>query len=173
MQCHIVIHPPIVLENLLPCAGTFELFPAVKERGLPIWRARIEAGKLCHIHTVSLEEPIVLLIQLDFCSSNDPILVHKPRAAKANTSNIAEALKLNFNRFLDDDEEVQAVASMTLSDPDGQSLRLHVENVVGGGGQRHLVVFCPFWVVNVSQYSIRLKEEGSRTLPAGTTTYTR
>jgi hypothetical protein len=31
-------------------------------------------------------------------------------------------------------------------------------------------VYCPYWVINTSQYSLRLKEEGSQYLPAGTVT---
>jgi hypothetical protein len=55
-----------------------------------------------------------------------------------------------------------------LIDTVGQHLRLCVENSEGGGGQRHIVVYAPYWVVNTTQYSLRIKEDGSNVLPAGT-----
>ena len=57
-----------------------------------------------------------------------------------------------------------------LTDAVGQRLRLEIENKVGGGGHRSLVVYCPYWIVNTSQYSIRLREDGALYLPAGTVT---
>jgi hypothetical protein len=45
-----------------------------------------------------------------------------------------------------------------------------VENTEGSGGQRHIVVYCPYWIINNSQFSLRIKEDGSAFLPAGTVT---
>ncbi len=52
----------------------------------------------------------------------------------------------------------------------GQRLRVNIENTVGGGGQRHIAVYCPYWIVNTSQFMFRIREEGSTILPAGTVT---
>lgn len=52
----------------------------------------------------------------------------------------------------------------------GQRIRVNVENTLGGGGQRQVAVFCPYWLVNTSQYSLRIMEEGQQVLPAGTVT---
>lgn len=60
--------------------------------------------------------------------------------------------------------------SVVLVDTVGQKLRLKVENNEGGGGQRHLIVYCPFWIVNTTQFSFRIREEGRISLPAGTVT---
>jgi hypothetical protein len=43
-----------------------------------------------------------------------------------------------------------------------------VENNEGGGGQKNIVVYCPYWIVNSTQYIYRIREEGEIDLPAGT-----
>jgi hypothetical protein len=53
---------------------------------------------------------------------------------------------------------------------EGQRLRLHVENMLGRGNERHVAVYCPYWIINTCQYSIRLKEDINTTMPAGTVT---
>ena len=110
-----------------------------------LWSNTIDACKAIHIHTVSLEEPILLLVDLTFCRSDEGVMVHKPES-----------------------KSLPELASVMLSDSDGQRLRLGLENILGGGGQRRLNIYCPFWVVNASQYCLRLKEEGGAFLPAGT-----
>ena len=62
---------------------------------------------------------------------------------------------------------VDANASICVSDTAGQSLILQIENTEGRGGQRSIVVYCPFWVLNTSQYAIRLRADGEESLPAG------
>jgi hypothetical protein len=66
------------------------------------------------------------------------------------------------------DERVGGDASVDLLDTVGQHLRLNVENTEGGGGQKHIVVYAPYWIVNTTQYSLRIKEDGTNALPAGT-----
>ena len=70
--------------------------------------------------------------------------------------------------FLDEGEAGDAWVD--LADTVGQRLRLNVENVEGGGGERHIAVYSPYWIVNTSQYAIRIREELSMALPAGTVT---
>jgi hypothetical protein len=48
------------------------------------------------------------------------------------------------------------------------SFLLSVENTEGGGGQRNIVVYCPYWIVNTTQYMYHIREEGELDLPAGT-----
>ncbi len=43
-----------------------------------------------------------------------------------------------------------------------------MENNEGGGGQKNIVVYCPYWIVNSTQYVYRIREEGEMELPAGT-----
>ena len=38
---------------------------------------------------------------------------------------------------------------------------------MGGGGQRYITVYAPYWIVNTSQYVLRYREEQSDSYPAG------
>lgn len=46
-------------------------------------------------------------------------------------------------------------SSLTLTDSIGQKLEVLLENTLGEGGQRHVVVYCPVWMVNMSHYRLR------------------
>lgn len=46
-------------------------------------------------------------------------------------------------------------SSVTLTDSIGQRLEVVLENRPGKGGQRHVIVFCPVWMVNTSNYRLR------------------
>ena len=59
---------------------------------------------------------------------------------------------------------------MFLFDSVGQKLRIQMENTLGRGGQRSIVVYCPYWVVNTTQFKLRIREDGSPLLPAGSVT---
>lgn len=50
----------------------------------------------------------------------------------------------------------------------GQRLSLKVENVRGGGGQRRISLFCPFWIVNTTEHSLRYKQEKGKAFVSGT-----
>lgn len=123
------------------------------------------------VHTVTLDEPLLLLINLKYCRSTEGVLIHKP-ANMTNLPNtgkvIAEALKSTFEGFLDD--EGSGDASVFLTDTVGQRLRLNIQNSLGGGGQRHIMIYCPYWIINTSQFSVRIREDGDVGLPAGTVT---
>ncbi len=123
------------------------------------------------VHTVTLDEPIMLVIILDFCRSSQGLLIHKPREAAHEESGVTftKSVKKTIEGFLEEGEE-GSTSSILVTDSVGQRLRLLVENNVGGGGQRHVVVFCPYWLVNTSQYTIRMKEDGGQVYPAGTVT---
>lgn len=56
----------------------------------------------------------------------------------------------------------------TVVDGVGQRLTLNIENVRGGGGQRRISVFAPFWVVNTTEHSLRYKQENSKSFVCGT-----
>lgn len=167
---NLVIHPPIILENLLPVKGTFELVHALHKRVL--WSSVIGPGKVKSVHTVTLDEPILLLINLDFCLSSEGALIHKPPSKPSDDRGFAETLQKTIEGFLEEstEEASSVITSIVLTDTVGQRLRLQIENKQGGGGHRNIVVYCPYWVVNTSQYAIRLREEGYKYLPAGTVT---
>ena len=51
----------------------------------------------------------------------------------------------------------------------GQRLTLNIETVRGGGGQRTISVYSPFWIVNTTEHSLRYRQEKSSTsFPSGT-----
>lgn len=63
----------------------------------------------------------------------------------------------------------QDVAAETaVVDSIGQRLTLNIENVRGGGGQRRIAVYAPFWIVNTTQHSLRYKQENSKSFVCGT-----
>jgi hypothetical protein len=53
-------------------------------------------------------------------------------------------------------------------DSTGQRITLGIENIRGGGGQRQISVFCPFWIVNTTEHALRYKQENSKTFVSGT-----
>lgn len=164
--CFTAIHPPIVLENLLPNGGIFELIHAVHKKVL--WSSWIPAGTASPIHTVSLEEPLILLINLRYCRTSEGVLIHQPTKNGEGSEGFAGKLQRTLEGFLEDVDSDDT--SVVLTDTVGQRLRLNVENTEGEGGQRHVVIFCPYWIVNTSQYSYRIREDVDRVLPAGTVT---
>lgn len=50
----------------------------------------------------------------------------------------------------------------------GQRLSLSLENVRGGGGQRRVSLFCPFWIVNTTEHSLRYKQDKGKSFVSGT-----
>jgi hypothetical protein len=50
----------------------------------------------------------------------------------------------------------------------GQRLSLNIENIRGGGGQRRISLFCPFWL-NTTEHTLRYRqEEKSKAFVSGT-----
>ncbi len=163
----IVVHPPIILENLLPSGGIFELMHATQK--VILWSAYIEAGEAKPIHTVTLDAPLMLLLNLRYCKTLDGTLVHKPRN-NDTSSGIAGKIQKTIEGLLDesDDSHQNDDEHLILTDTAGQKIRLNIENSEGGGGQRHISIFCPYWIVNTTQYALQIQEDGSNSLPAGT-----
>lgn len=63
----------------------------------------------------------------------------------------------------------QDVASQTIVvDGVGQRLTLGIENIRGNGGQRRISVFCPIWIVNTTEHSLRYRQENSKAFVSGT-----
>lgn len=70
------IYAPFVIANLLPEAGRFELMHAV--RRTVVWFADLEPGQQVSVHSVGLDAPLLLLINLRFCRTpiGEGALVH-------------------------------------------------------------------------------------------------
>lgn len=56
----------------------------------------------------------------------------------------------------------------TVVDSVGQRLALQIENIRGGGGQRRISLYCPFWIVNTTEHALRYKEDKEKEYVCGT-----
>jgi len=82
------IHPTFVIVNLLPERGRFELMHAVQQN--VVWFADLNPGQQVSIHSVGLDAPLLLLLNLGFCKTpvGEGALVHHgvdpPRNTRGN-----------------------------------------------------------------------------------------
>jgi len=78
VQYSLVIHPPLVIENLLPQNGRFELVHEDRPE-VVVWWAHLKAGERIPVHTVGLDAPLLLRINLGFCRTpnGEGALVHQ------------------------------------------------------------------------------------------------
>jgi hypothetical protein len=162
----IIIHPPIILENMLPLGAVFEIVHATQQKRV-LWSAWVDPGKAMPIHTVTLDEPLLLLINLKYCRTPDGVIIHQP--SKKSGGTLAGKLQRTLEGFLEEGEETD-VSSVLLTDTVGQRIVLNIDNNEGRAGQRHITVYCPYWIINTCQYTLRLREEGKSNLPAGSVT---
>jgi hypothetical protein len=70
------IHAPLVVVNLLPEGGRFELMHAIRRTVL--WYADLQPGQQIPVHSVGLDAPLLLLVNLGFCRTpvGEGALVH-------------------------------------------------------------------------------------------------
>lgn len=72
----LAIHSPMVIVNLLPEGGRFELMHAIRKT--VVWYADLEPGQQVPIHSLGLDIPLLLLVNLGFCRTpiGEGALVH-------------------------------------------------------------------------------------------------
>jgi hypothetical protein len=72
----IIIHPPIVITNQLPCAGRFELMHAVNRSVL--WSGDLLPGREVSVHSVGLDAPLFLFLNIGFAKTpvGEGALIH-------------------------------------------------------------------------------------------------
>jgi len=79
---------------------------------------------------------------------------------------------LSFFDLIDDGSggyNVDFIATEALVvDDQGQSLSLSLNNVVGGGGQRRVSVYSPFWIVNLTEHALKYKHDSNSSFVSGT-----
>lgn len=70
------IHAPLVIANLLPEGGRFELMHAVRKT--VVWFADLQPGQQVPVHSIGLDAPLLLLVNLGFCRTpvGEGALVH-------------------------------------------------------------------------------------------------
>ena len=92
----LVIHPPIIIENLLPESGRFELMHAT--RRVVVWWADLKAGECAPVHTVGLDAPLLLLMNLGFCRTpvGEGALVHHGSSDKGKEEISLHHLSLKY-----------------------------------------------------------------------------
>ena len=145
MDYRIKIHPPLCIENLLAESAEIHVYDSNdKINQKPLWRGVIQAGDSAPIHSVGTSTHLSLYVEL------------KQHKCKTPISNLTE---------IRSDRETNDVL---LLDQINQKLLLKVAVEIGLGKQRRFVLFCPYWIVNRSQYVVRYKQEHRWDLPAGT-----
>jgi hypothetical protein len=72
----LVVHPPIVIANFLPEKSRFELMHAVNR--MVLWSGELEPGQQESVHSVGLDAPLLLFINLGFAKTpvGEGALVH-------------------------------------------------------------------------------------------------
>jgi len=240
----LVIHSPIVIVNLLPEGGRFELMHAIRKT--VVWYADLKPGQQILVHSLGLDAPLLLLVNLGFCRTpvGEGALVHHGgnsveyskeqsaglksfgKAVSKNTKKIGQKLtnladtpdkraqERVSKMFTPKSEDkrrkkgnvkherpsidgrslgldlgetgtngvrgkVHAIEAVTYSAEDiadettvvdsiGQRLRLRIENIRGGGGQRRISLYCPYWIVNTTEHALRYKEDKEKRYVSGT-----
>ena len=174
----IEIHPPLVIENLLPHRGVFEIMHTEASAGRKkmLWCDTLDHGDCVPIHTVGMDEPLQLLLNLGFCrSTGDGARIHVPAETdlrdkalqldEEEAGGLANAVYSGFGlgggaggwgggvrEWVMNSGKSSVEDEINLVDRMGQKLVVHVQNKVSAGGQRHLTVYCPYWLVNLTQY---------------------
>lgn len=122
---------------------------------------RYKTRNMCHvmqIMQISIRQHIVDLVQTRKLSA----VKSTENQVGSDMSNVCTC-SLNF-RGRDKDSgggggggggQLELGSSVTLTDSVGQRLEVLLENRLGEGGQRHVVVYCPVWMVNTSHYCLR------------------
>lgn len=95
----LMIHPPIVLQNLLPAHGRFELMHATRKTVL--WFADLKPGEKVPVHSVGLDAPLLLLVNLGFCRTpvGEGALIHHGSEAKGKKPFGAWSTKLSVTHW--------------------------------------------------------------------------
>ena len=57
--------------------------------------------------------------------------------------------------------------TISVVDSENQRLELNIDNQRGSGGQRHIVVSCPYWIVNTTEHPLTYKQEKSSQMVSG------
>lgn len=89
------VHPTFVIANLLPEKGRFELMHAVHRN--VVWFADLAPGQQVSVHSVGLDAPLLLLLNLGFCKTpvGEGALVHHGLDQSRGTVKGKTSLKLD------------------------------------------------------------------------------
>ncbi len=167
----IILYPPFVVENLLPHRAEFELIDQSQNL---LWNSWLEPGESVGVHSIGMNEMLLLLVNLEYARSNKGVIVHSGELdndwSVNGSSKVGEMSHGSGPDYFSGgtNKMVDAVTNIVLTDTVGQKLQLNIENSIGGGSHRHVSVYCPFWLVNTSSHSLRFRQDGVSKFPAGT-----
>ncbi|ETW06467.1 hypothetical protein H310_02723, partial [Aphanomyces invadans] len=144
----LILHAPLTLQNLLCVNIVCCVFRIVASSPAPpsssgrdvVWEGTIKTGGHAAIYASNLADKLycsVLLPALQ-CETVKPALLHVPPSSKAKVdTTIAFADKTNNT----------------------QPLKLKVENTVGSGGQRAVILYASYWLVNLTPFGLQYKQD--------------
>ncbi len=168
----IILYPPFVVENLLPQRAEFELIDQSQNL---LWGSWLEPGESVGVHTIGMNEMLLLLVNLEYARSNKGVIVRSSGLGEGWMANGGtKAGEVNHGVFSEDytgssyNKTTDIVTNIVLTDTVGQKLQLNIENSIGGRGHQRISVYCQFWLVNTSSHALRFRQVGIRGFPAGT-----
>ena len=124
-------------------AGEFDLFDPISK--LVVWSGFLLPGEAKAIHTVDQNKLMNLAINLYNCGTQFGVPVHCP----VSNNNAFESL-LSFVKDMSlSTLQTNTKTTTTLVDEFNQQIKVDIENNVGKGGERHIVISLPFWVFNL------------------------
>lgn len=179
----LIIYPPFMITNMIPEPARYELMHAVRKQ--IVWWRDIEPGESVPIHSVGLDSPLLLLINVGYCRTpiGEGALIHQGTESNREMKEYQEielkesqTMENSYpkNRYSSITENTkfgteEIASSMVVVDSIGQSLVLNIDNELGAGGQRHITISCPYWIVNTTEHPLRYKQENSSNLVCGST----
>ncbi|ETW06583.1 hypothetical protein H310_02801 [Aphanomyces invadans] len=153
----LILHPPLTLQNLLCVNIVCCVFRIVASSPAPpsssgrdvVWEGTIKTGGHAAIYASNLADKLycsVLLPALQ-CETVKPALLHVPPSSKAKVDTaIAFADKTNNTQPLK-----LKVENPSSSNP--------VKVAVGSGGQRAVILYASYWLVNLTPFGLQYKQD--------------
>ena len=72
------------------------------------------------------------------------------------------------NALRNENDASDIVDETTVVDSLGQRLIIKIQNILGKGGERKITVYCPFWILNTTEHSLRYRQEKTSAFVSGT-----
>lgn len=177
----LTIYPPFMIRNMIPEPARYELMHAVRKQ--IVWWRDLEPGETVPIHSVGLDSPLLILINVGYCRTpiGEGALIHQGTESnremhehQESEVNEAEPVvnsiakhknKSSIEKTKFGPEDI--ASAIVVVDSVGQRLFLNIDNELGAGGQRNITISCPYWIVNTTEHPLRYKQENSSSLVCG------
>ena len=128
----------------------------------PPFSAGAAAGEPCDLAKLSMAAPLLVCVRacLDVLRE---VEVHSP-ATNGHKVLFLCVLGLGWFQFDTNGNSVSVEYSLALTDRMGQKTMIHLKNEIGPAGNRRVILYCPYWLVNLTQYSLLFKQGGFSSL---------